>query len=125
MNETAVGEFIAIIRNSATVAHLMHLQVFGAGSFAKHNALGEYYAAIPDLIDSVAEAIQGRYQTIIMIYPSTLQITLGNPLTYLRNLSAYVEEARKDLPQDSEIQNEIDSIATLIDHTSYKLKFLE
>jgi DNA-binding ferritin-like protein len=125
MNETAIGEFIAILRNSSTVTHLMHLQVFGQGSFAKHSALGEYYAGIPDLVDSVAEAIQGRYQTIIMIYPDTLKITLGNPLTYLQNLLAYVDEARKDLPQDSEIQNEIDSIATFIDHTCYKLKFLE
>jgi hypothetical protein len=125
MNEAAIGEFIAILRNSATVAHIMHLQVSGAGSFARHSALGEFYAGIPDLVDSVAEAIQGRYQTIIMIYPDSVSITLGNPLVYLRNLLAYVDEARKDLPQDTEIQNEIDSIATFIDHTIYKLRFLE
>jgi hypothetical protein len=29
------------------------------------------------------------------------------------------------MPQDSEIQNEIDSIATLLNQTVYKLKFLK
>jgi hypothetical protein len=32
---------------------------------------------------------------------------------------------RENLPQDSEIQNEIDNIATLLNQTVYKLKFLK
>ena len=37
----------------------------------------------------------------------------------------FVEEARKDLPQDSELQNLVDEIADLINSTLYKLRFLK
>jgi len=40
-------------------------------------------------------------------------------------LSKYFEEGRKDLPQDSEVQNICDEIQQLIDQTIYKLKFLK
>jgi hypothetical protein len=36
-----------------------------------------------------------------------------------------VRDYRGEMPQDSEIQNEIDSIATLLNQTVYKLKFLK
>jgi len=42
----------------------------------------------------------------------------------MKNLRDYVRSERLKMPQDSEIQNEIDSIATLLNHTVYKLKFL-
>jgi len=47
------------------------------------------------------------------------------PVKYLESLQAFVADARQDLPQDSEIQNLIDSIADLINTTAYKLKFLK
>jgi hypothetical protein len=34
-----------------------------------------------------------------------------------------VSEERKELPQDSEIQNEVDNIANLINSTLYLLRF--
>jgi len=37
----------------------------------------------------------------------------------------FVAEARKELPQDTALQNLIDEIADLINSTIYKLKFLE
>ena len=43
---------------------------------------------------------------------------------HLLDASKYVEDERKRLPQDSELQNIIDEIAQLIDSTIYKLKFL-
>ena len=42
-----------------------------------------------------------------------------------RSLQKFVYDARQDLPQDSELQNLIDTIAELIDTTTYKLKFLK
>jgi hypothetical protein len=50
---------------------------------------------------------------------------LDNGLDELLSLKDYVEENRGSLPQNSEIQNEVDSIAKLIDSTIYKLKFLK
>ena len=43
----------------------------------------------------------------------------------MRSLRDYVRGARENLPQDSEIQNEIDSISTLLNQTVYKLKYLK
>jgi hypothetical protein len=40
-------------------------------------------------------------------------------------MQQFVDEAREDLPQESEIQNIIDEISQLIDSTLYKLKFLD
>jgi hypothetical protein len=36
-------------------------------------------------------------------------------------LQGFVEDARKDLPEDSELQNIVDEIADLINSTVYKL----
>lgn len=121
MEMNKVAEFIATLRNSATVTHLMHLQVEGEGSFAKHDALGAYYDEIVDLVDSLAESIQGAFDTIIQPYPPGFGNFDGEPLEYVRKLRDYVRATRGDLPQDSEIQNEIDSIATFLNHTCYKL----
>lgn len=119
------GEFIGTLLHSAVIAHIMHLQAEGVGSFARHLALGEYYAAIPDLVDSVAEAIQGCYGKIVTGYPTTFANVETDPLAYMTSLKNYVAAARVDLPQESNIQNEIDVIATLIDSTLYKLTFLK
>ena len=48
-----------------------------------------------------------------------------DPVEYLTSLKDFVEEARKELPQDSELQNLVDEIADLINSTLYKLRFLK
>ena len=45
-------------------------------------------------------------------------------VAYFRDQKDYVERARKKLPDRSELQNDIDAIASLIDSTLYKLRFL-
>ena len=40
-------------------------------------------------------------------------------------MAAFIEEARKQLPQDTELQNIIDEIADLVNSTLYKLRFLK
>lgn len=125
MEANLVAEFIATLRNSATITHFMHLQAQGEGSYAKHIALDDYYDEIVELVDSLAESIQGAYDTIIAPYPAALtgQRT-DDALEYMRGLRDYVRTARGDMPQDSEIQNEIDNIASLLNSTCYKLTSL-
>lgn len=122
MNKTAVADFIGNLFHSATITHFMHLQT---KSYAEHIALGAYYDEIVDLVDSVAETIQGCYGEIITGYPTTFTTNVANPLAYLKSLQVFVADTRVDLPQDSNIQNEIDNVATLIDSTIYKLEFLK
>lgn len=119
-----VAEFIATLRNSSTITHFMHLQVVGEGSLARHEALGEYYEAIVPLVDSVAEQIQGAYDVIIAPYPPAFGNVDMEAFEYAKSLRAYVRNVRASLPQDSEIQNEVDEIAKLINKTCYKLNRL-
>lgn len=124
MNKSAIGEFVGILLHSATITHIMHFQAQGEGPYATHKALGAYYEDIQDLADTLVEIIQGCYGEIISDYPSMYSLTTDTPLDYMTTLRDYVAEKRMDMPQESNIQNEIDNIANLIDTTLYKLKFL-
>lgn len=114
------AEFIATLLHSSTVTHFMHLST---DSYSAHKALGHYYEDIIELADDFAEAYQGRYNKIKK-YPSEFHAS-NDPVKYLKTMQKFIDEAREDLPQDSEIQNIIDEISQLVDSTLYKLKFLD
>jgi hypothetical protein len=114
-----VGELILTLLHSATNTHILHWQ---SKSYAEHKALGTFYEALPDLVDSLVEAIQGRYDTTLE-FPETYHIPASTGKRELHDLSEYFEENRKSLPQDSEIQNIADEIQALIDSTLYLLRF--
>lgn len=112
--------FVSTLLHSATNTHFFH---FSTNSFAQHMALGEYYDEIVDLVDSLAESYMGIYGQI-KDFPNTYHQP-KEATKYLESLQKFVAEARHDLPQDTELQNQIDAIAELIDTTIYKLKFLK
>jgi DNA-binding ferritin-like protein len=116
-NESA--EFIAALLHSGTVAHFMHLST---DSFAVHDALNTYYHEIIDKVDEYAEAFMGRYDQI-KTWPEEFH-SGKDPVDYFNSLKDFVEQARKELPQDTELQNLVDEIADLINSTLYKLRFL-
>lgn len=118
--EDESSEFIAALLHSGTVAHFMHLST---DSFSVHQALNTYYNEIIDLVDQYAEAFMGRYGQIKK-WPQEFHNS-KNPVEYLTNLKDFVEDARKELPQDTELQNLVDEIADLINSTLYKLRFLK
>ena len=118
-----MGEFILTLLHAATNTHILHLR---SKSFAEHSALGEFYQALPDLVDAVVEATQGRTGELID-YPVQYYAPASTGLEELQQLKDYVDEERrkKGIPQDTEIQNLIDEIADQIDSTLYKLTFLK
>jgi len=116
-DETA--EFVATLLHSSTVTHFMH---WSTNSFAVHQALGEYYDEIIELTDQFAEAYMGRYDQLKK-FPAEFH-TATDPVKYMEGMKEFVEEARQELPQDSELQNIVDEIADLINTTLYKLRFL-
>ena len=118
-NESAAA-FVSVLFHSATVTHFMHLQT---KSFAQHMALGEYYDAIVELADKWAEAYQGCYD-IITNYPKDFHLAT-DPVKYLTQIKDFVDDLRKDLPSESQLQNIVDEIADQIDSTLYKLRFLK
>ena len=78
-------------------------------------------------VDTVVESYQGCYGLV-----GKFVARMDNPrgkgveamVAYFRDQKDYVEKQRKKLPDRSELQNDIDAIASLIDSTLYKLRFL-
>lgn len=124
MDMNATAEFVGVLLHSATLTHFKHLQVEGAGADAAHRALADYYDGIVEVVDTVAENIQGAYDVIIEPYPAMFASNVSEPLAYLKALREFVRTKRKELPQDSEIQNDIDAVASLINKTCYRLQRL-
>jgi len=108
--------FAATMLHSATNTHFFH---WSTDSYAKHKALRQYYDGIVPLIDGFVESYSGKYSKITK-FPSVYHQP-KDPIQYLKSLQGFVGDARKDLPQDSELQNIIDEIADLINTTTYKL----
>lgn len=119
MNEN-MAMFAATLLHSATNTHFFH---WTTDSFSKHMALGTYYDEIVDLTDDLVEAYMGCYDKITA-FPSVYNQP-KDPIKYMEALKTFVDDARKDLPQETQLQNIIDEIAQLIDSTIYKLKFLK
>ena len=115
------GEFILTLLHAATNTHILHLK---SKSFSEHMALGTFYEELPGLVDSVVESIQGLTGEIID-YPEMYYRPAATGQQELEELLEFVKENRQVLPPDSEVQNEVDNIATLINQTLYKLTFLK
>lgn len=123
-----MNEFVQLISTllaSRNQAHIFHWQVEGIGSYSAHKALNKYYDEILDLVDGLVEGFQGKYG-IQRGYtsPATFKED-GQALLYFEALAKYVETIRTKIPQDSFIQNEIDTVVKLIETTKYKLKNLK
>ena len=121
-----IGQFIALLFLARDLAHREHLRVKGPGSFAKHMALGEFYPAIVELADKLAEAYQGR-NGIIEDMP-LLENEYGDEIVGV--LERHVDWIKSNrytaVPRDdSTIQNIIDEIVGQYLSTLYKLKFLQ
>jgi hypothetical protein len=117
-----VMQFVMCLLHSVTNAHILHFQSL---SYSQHMALGTYYDEVSDLIDGFVEAFQGKYG-LLTKYQLDYQLPDNNPVTYLTYLKEEVATLRRasGFPQDSELQNEVDTIANLINSTLYKLRFL-
>jgi len=123
-NPTQVmASFISTLLSSRTQAHIFHWRCKGVGAGWMHTALGAYYDGIIPLVDALVESVQGRYG-LLEGYKGEGQF-IEDPATkaiqYFEALCMYVEKNRGSLPQDSYIQNQIDTIVELIETTKYKL----
>lgn len=106
--------------NSVTVTHIQH---FVTTSYSQHVALQEFYEKVGDLVDEFVESFQGLYG-VLTKFPTTYDLPFTDPLEYMKYLQAELKVLRRapEFPQDSELQNSLDSIATLINRTKYKLE---
>jgi len=117
-----VMQFTMCLLHSVTNAHILHLTTT---SYSEHKALESFYTEIGGLVDDFVEAFQGKYG---LLHDFTTDYVLpANALEYLTYLKDEVEAVRRmpKFPKDSELQNIVDEIASLIDSTLYKLRFLK
>ena len=119
-----MNEYVGTLFQSRNQAHIYHLQT---SSYAKHKALNKYYEDIIDLIDSLVEGYQGKYE-IIKGYKmiGTLKDLESDEdiITYFEQIAKYCELKREKLPQEGFLTNVYDDIDSLIRSTLYKLKRL-
>jgi len=109
--------------DSQRQTHIFHLQT---KSFAEHKALQDYYDAIGDLVDGIAESAQGKYGILTgwKSLPTEEYQSNEQCITYLKSLLNDVASAY-NIVKDTYIQNQLDEVTALINSTLYKLRFLK
>ncbi len=117
-------ELASLLLQSRTQTHSFHLGVRGIGSHSAHVALGEYYDTIGGLIDGLVETYQGKEGIIQLSGIGVLDKNndIKNIINYFDKLCTMVSKLRTNPKlQDSWIQNDIDTVVTLLYRTKYKL----
>ena len=121
-------QLASLLLHSRTQAHSFHVGVKGVGALSAHLALGHYYDTIGGIIDGLVEAYQGQYGLIKLQPVSGLDTNndIKNVIVYFDKLIAAVAKLRKEEKlQMSWLQNDIDTVVTLLYSTKYKLVNLQ
>ncbi len=121
-------KLISTLMASRDQAHVFHWQTTGAGSFAAHMALGAYYEAIPDMVDALVEAYQGKHGIVNGYVPAEKfdEYSQATALKYFKALATYVDRSYNKIPkEDTNIINQLDAFKDLIYTTIYKLENLQ
>lgn len=115
-----IEQLVARVFTTRNLAHLAHWKTT---SYAQHMALGDFYDALVDHIDSIVEAYQGENDLIGTVL-------LGNPpkselIAYLVSEKDWIKKNRDGISKgDTSLQNQIDSLVQTYQTTIYKLKKL-
>jgi DNA-binding ferritin-like protein len=123
--DKAFGTLISNMFASATVAHIIHLNITGGSSYARHKALQEYYEGVPGTIDLIVEQYQGHHLKLLeiaAIAPPSIK-TVDEFVTHLNSLYIIIDKAQQ-ATMCSALKNTLDEAKSLINSTKYKLNFL-
>jgi hypothetical protein len=97
-------------------------------SYAEHNAFGGFYDAADDLIDTIVEAIQGKYGRITLGGIDSIQVSdYGNLKInmFLMDMDAFlineIYHCGIDKEKDSEIENLLQEFRAEVDKLKYLL----
>lgn len=121
-NDKDASAFISTLMHAVTAIHMHHIMVTGAGSYAKHNALG-VYSDLQSATDGLAEAFIGCTD-MALSFPAAEFTMQADPVAEVQKIYDYVETNRAMMGDESHIQNEVDGICTLLASALYKLKRL-
>lgn len=121
-----MGQFAAVLFLARDLAHRAHLRTTGPGSFAAHDALGDFYPAVIDLADSLIETYQGCELVLLDLplldneFPGEIKESMQAQRDWIK-ANRYKAVSR----EETHMHNIIDEIVTLYDSTIFKLHFLE
>lgn len=120
----AMADLIYEMLHASTKTHITHLMTT---SYAAHIALNEFYDAILDKADALAEQYQGL-EEIILDYPNHIDIpmlkTPEDAVKYLKQMYDKISFVQSVMSCSS-IINTMDEMKALINTTKYKLIFLK
>jgi len=121
-------QLASLLLHSRTQAHVFHVGVSGVGADSAHRALQHYYDTIVDLVDGLIEVYQGK-EGLIKLQPINgldSNCEIENIIAYFDKLCKIIAKLRQDKKlQDSWIQNDIDTVVSLLYSTKYKLTYLK
>ena len=120
-------KLVSTLMASRDQTHIFHWQTTGDGSFAAHLALNAYYDAIPDMVDALVEAYQGKHGIVKGYEPAERfdEYSKDSAIKYFKALIAFVERVYAKFPkEDTNIINQLDAFKDLIYTTIYKLENL-
>lgn len=118
-----IEQLIARVFHTRNVAHWSHWRAKGEGSYAQHQALGEFYDGVIDALDPLVEAYQGAYDLVGSIPPADSKAS--NILKLLEDDAAWIEENHESICQGNRaVANLIDSLTAVYLSAIYKLRNL-
>ena len=120
-NDKVVAIFVLLCLHAVTNAHINHWRT---NSFSIHSALGEFYESLGEALDEFVEAYMGKYGQI-KDYPEFYSLPNQDAYAELKMLCESIYTLREQMPDDSELENLIDNIESLVDSAMYKVKFLK
>lgn len=122
----SAGLYVAHLFLAREMAHRAHLRSTGPGSYAAHQALGEFYEAVIPLADRFAEACQGEFQELLVI-PLLDNEYEGEIADVLEQIKAWIQDNQDDITGEDQraLSNLVDEGVGLFQSTLYKLRFLE
>ena len=120
MAEEKFSYFVSYLKDSFDQAVVWHHQT---ESYAVHKALGKFYNGILGLTDGLVESVSGIYDRPMQyqIDSPTDYKNLEQVVKYFQSLYKTIQEERKEIYEESWVQNQVDEIATLIAETLYLL----
>lgn len=99
-------------------AHRLHLK---SKSFAQHIALGDYYEALVDKIDELAEVWQGQHG-LMDLKGDLVVMDAADAKEFIRLTAAWVESIKQYLnKEETHILNIWDEIVAITYRAKYKL----
>jgi DNA-binding ferritin-like protein len=119
-----IEQLISRVFYARNLAHFAHWRAQGEGSFAKHDALGDFYPAVIDAIDPIVESLQALHKLI-----GAIPLPNNPPSDILKCLQddvAWIEEHHEEICQGSRaVANLIDTLTETYLSAIYKLRYLK